>query len=74
MRFQGGNMKVGLTLAISAVLAPWANAQFQTEVPLDKVVETTLDDVRAHPDAYKGVWVRFPVQFCSIGGVAAAAR
>jgi len=67
MRSKGGNMKLGLTIAVCAAFAPLAGAQFQPVVPVDKVVPTTLDAIRKHPDAYKGVWVSFPVQFCSVG-------
>ncbi len=61
-------MKIELALAMAALVAPLAGAQ-NSGKPVEKVVQTTLDDIRQHPDAYKSVWVQFPVQFCSIGRV-----
>lgn len=66
-------MKFDLTLAIVVLTAPCVSAQSAfsptaTE-PSEKVVSTTLEKVRAHPDSFKNVWVQFPAQFCSIGKV-----
>lgn len=63
-------MKLQLTLALVALAAPCVRAQISLfEDTDDRVVSTTLADVRENPQAFKNVWVRFPVQFCSIGKV-----
>ncbi len=59
-------MRVVLSIAASLAVLPTLVGQGlrqQNQV----VVETTLDAVRAEPEAFKRVWIRFPVQFCSIG-------
>lgn len=60
-------MKIALTLGLSLALCTPALAGDQD--PVGKVVETTLTQVRRSPDAFKGVWVSFNVQFTSIGRV-----
>ena len=55
-------MKIALTLGLSFALAPTLAAQ-------DTVVAATLGQLRKSPDAYRGVWVRFTVQFASLGKV-----
>ncbi len=56
-------MKIALALGLSLALAPTLVAQHGT------VVATTLDQLRKSPEAYRGVWVRFTVQFASLGKV-----
>lgn len=56
-------MKVALTLGLSLALVPTLAAQQVT------VVATTLAQLRKSPDAYRGVWVRFTIQFASLGKV-----
>lgn len=61
-------MKIAFTLGLSLVLAP-ALAAVGGDRPTGKVVRTTLSHVRQTPDAFKNVWVRFDVQFASMGKV-----
>ncbi len=56
-------MKIALTLGLSLALVPTLAAQQVT------VVATTLAQLRKSPDAYRGVWVRFTIQFASLGKV-----
>lgn len=62
-------MKFQLTLALVALTAPCLTAQVSPFDATERTVTTTLDHVRQNPQAFKNVWVRFPVQFCSIGKV-----
>lgn len=61
-------MRLGRTFALSLAIAPAIAAQSGYEAArYVVVVSTTLDAIRANPDAFKNVAVRFPIQFCSIG-------
>jgi hypothetical protein len=63
-------MKIVLTLGLSLALATTGFAQARDDEPLTgKIVHTTLSQIRKTAEAYQGVWVRFPVQFVSIGTV-----
>lgn len=61
-------MKIALSCTLSLALAPVLSAQ----MPLpksEKVVSTTLTQIRKSPDAFRGVWVRFNMQFGSLGKI-----
>jgi len=64
-------MKIVLTLGLSLTLVTPGLAQSGEDgEPLTgKIVQTTLSQIRKTAEAYQGVWVRFPVQFVSIGTV-----
>ncbi len=62
-------MKTILTLAMSLALTTITPASGGGAPEGQPIVVTTLEEMRAHPEAFKTVWVRFPVQFCSIGRV-----
>ena len=61
-------MKIAFTIGLSLVLAPVLSA-VGGDGPTGKVVRTTLSAVRQTPDAFRNVWVRFDVQFASMGKV-----
>ena len=59
-------MRILNTLAGAiALLSPCVAAN--NGIDESKVVETTLTNIRATPESYKGVWVSFQVQFSSVG-------
>ena len=63
-------MKIALTLGLSlAFCTPAVATGDGDDRPKGKVVETTLSRVRRSPDAYKGVWISFEMQFTSIGRI-----
>ena len=60
---------IALLLA-SGLALPGVTAQsLVRDVPHAAVVPTTLEQLRETPDAFKGVWVRFEIQFCSLGRI-----
>ena len=60
-------MKIPVILGLTVALAPALDASAQKTT--GKVVNTTLTKLRASPESFKNVWVRFPVQFTSMGKV-----
>ena len=63
-------MKLELTLALAASLTPCVAAQTDAFDPLEgTILETNLDTIRSNPEAYKGLVVQFPIQFCSFGQI-----
>ncbi|MCB9869013.1 MAG: hypothetical protein H6836_00260 [Planctomycetes bacterium] len=60
-------MKIPVLIGLCAALAPAVHAG--GDEPPGKVVTTTLSQVRSTPEAFKNIWVRFPVQFTSMGKV-----
>lgn len=62
-------MKIAVSLALTLALAPLAAAGGGGDDPTAKVVSTTLERIRHTPDAYKNVWVKFTVQFASVGKI-----
>ncbi len=62
-------MKITLTLAMSLAFTTITPA-FGGNGDDEKIVVTTLEEMRAHPEAFKSVKVKFPIQFCSIGKIA----
>jgi hypothetical protein len=62
-------MRTVLTLALTAALAGTVAGQHQQFHDGATVVETKLSAVRATPSAFRNVWIRFPVQFVSLGSV-----
>ena len=64
------NRALILALLVAPGLAPVATAQDFMKNPTGVVVDTTLDALRTTPAAFKSIWVRFPIQFCSVGKVA----
>ncbi len=62
-------MKTILTLAMSLALTTITPASGSGTPERESPVVTTLEEMRAHPEAFKSVWVRFPIQFCSIGKI-----
>lgn len=56
-------LTLGLTLAITPALEAGGGH------PQGKVVQTTLSKIRKAPNAFKNVWVSFPIQFVSLGKV-----
>lgn len=66
------NRALILAMLVAPGLASVVDAQSSLTILKNKtgaVVETTLDEIRATPDAYKEVWVKFPIQFCSMGKI-----
>jgi tetratricopeptide (TPR) repeat protein len=64
-------MKTVLTLGLSLVLVSTGLAQKvdDDEPTTGKIVATSLSQIRRAADAYRHVWVRFKVQFVSMGTV-----
>ncbi len=60
-------MNIALTLGLTLVIAPALVAE--GDKARGKVIPTTLTKIRKSPNAFKNVWVRFPVQFVSLGKV-----
>jgi len=58
-----------LTLTLPCVLATSIAAQWRDAKQIKNTVATTLTQVRAHPDAFRNVKVRFDVQFATLGGI-----
>lgn len=58
-----------LALALTTCLCslPAQGPEISSEGKL--IIDTSLDALRADPDAFKAVWVRFDVQFSSLGAV-----
>lgn len=54
---------IGFTLAIAPALVAGGVKSH------GKVISTTLTKIRQTPNAFKNVWVRFPIQFVSLGKV-----
>jgi hypothetical protein len=67
----GKQMKFVTSFAFAVAWAPCLAAQAVSgnTPPEGLLVTTKLESIREHPDAFKNVWVRFPIQFCSIGRV-----
>lgn len=64
-------MKIVLTLGLSLTLVTTGFAQRidDAEPSTGKIVHTSLSRIRSAADAYRHVWVRFRVQFVSMGTV-----
>ncbi len=62
-------MKTVLPIALTAALAGIAVGQHQQYSDQVTIIDTTLTHVRATPAAFRNVWIRFPVQFVSVGRV-----
>lgn len=64
-------MKIALTLGLSLTLVTAGLAQDtrDDDPSINKIVNTTLSQIRTAADAYRHVWVRFKVQFVSVGTV-----
>ena len=63
-------MKTILTLAMSLALTTIAPASVGGTSDENSIVVTTLEAMRANPEAFKSVSVKFPIQFCSVGKIA----
>lgn len=61
---------LALLLAASAALPSLGAQTRAVELPESAVVTTTLQQIRETPEAFKGVWSRFEIQFCSLGRIA----
>ena len=64
-------LTLGLSLALSAPVSAFGGGEDDAP-PNGRIVATTLSSIRRSPDAYKGVWVSFPIQFVSIGRISNA--
>ncbi|MEE2887077.1 MAG: hypothetical protein VX951_06560 [Planctomycetota bacterium] len=60
-------MNIALTLGLTLAITP--AFELGGDQALGKVVQTTLTKIRKSPNAYKNVWVSFPIQFVSLGKV-----
>ncbi len=66
------NRALILAMLVAPGLASVVDAQSSLTLLKNKsgvVVETTLDAIRERPDAFKEVWVKFPIQFSSMGRI-----
>lgn len=62
-------MKIAYCVSLSAALALTPALTAGGGEPTGPVVTTTLSAIRAAPDSYNGIWVRFTVQFASMGKI-----
>lgn len=62
--------RLAIAISLTCSFATTGIAQWRESRQFPNTVETTLTEVRAHPDAFRNVKVQFEVQFASLGSVA----
>ncbi len=62
-------LTLALGVALPCVFEAAAPAQWRDSAQITTTVDTTLSQVRAHPEAFRNVKLRFDLQFASLGNV-----